>query len=187
VAVSTDLAGWTLTDSLADSAQFVVPAGYVVPARGFLLVWADGEPAQNSTNRPDLHVNFKLSRSGEAIGLFAPDRTLVDDVAFGAQLTDVSEGRYPDGATTVRQLTLPTPGTTNTLALLTGFHLEGVTATLTFTTTPGLNYQVEVSSDLSAWTPLAAPQTATGPSITVVDSGAGSEHRFYRVRIVPPQ
>ncbi|MCX6069184.1 MAG: hypothetical protein NT121_26155, partial [Chloroflexi bacterium] len=65
---------------------------YVIPPTGFLLVWADGKPNHNSTNEPELHVNFQLSKSGEAIGLSAPDGTVLDSVVFGAQVDDVSEG-----------------------------------------------------------------------------------------------
>ena len=137
-ASAANLAGWTLTDSLGDPARFVVPSGYLVPAGGFLLVWADGEPDQNSTNRPDLHVSFKLEKNGEAIGLFAPDGTLMDGVAFGVQAADTSEGRFPEGAATLRQLTLPTPGSANALTEVTSLTWAGGTVTLTFTTTPGL-------------------------------------------------
>ncbi len=75
----------------------VIPSGYSVPATGYLLVWADGKPGRNSSSHPDLHVNFKLNRGGEAIALFAPDGRLVDSVIFGPQTSDISEGRYPSG------------------------------------------------------------------------------------------
>jgi hypothetical protein len=182
-ASSASLAGWTLTDSLTDPIRFVVPAGYAVPAGGFLLVWADGEPDQNSTNRPDLHVSFKLEKNGESIGLFAPDGTLMDYVVFGAQLANISEGRFPNGAATVRQLSLPTPGAANALTEVTSLTRAGATVTLIFTTTPGLRYQVEFSEDLFVWTPLGDAQAATGLTLTVLDTGAGASHRFYRVII----
>jgi hypothetical protein len=110
-----DLTGFYLGTTLLNRTKFQIPAGYVVPAKGYLLVWADSESNQNSTNRPDLHVNFKLARSGEAIGLFAPDGTIIDYVSFGEQLPDVSEGRFPDGGEAVAELTLPTPGAPNFL------------------------------------------------------------------------
>ena len=184
-AAAADLAGWTLTDSVAAPTQFVVPAGYVVPAAGFLLVWADGQPGQNSTNRPDLHVNFKLEKNGEVIELFAPDGTLMDFVAFGLQSSDLSEGRYPDGAEGIRRLTWPTPGAANVLTEFAHLTREGTTVTLTFTATPGLRYQAEMSDDLSGWTLLGTPQPAVGTSLTILDPNAGPGHRFYRVRIVP--
>ncbi len=92
-----DLAGYYLTDNLANKFQFRVPSGYGVPPRGFLLVWADNAPGLNSPNSADLHVNFQLAKSGEHIGLFAADGTQIDAVTFGPQTNDVSQGRYPDG------------------------------------------------------------------------------------------
>jgi hypothetical protein len=70
----------------------------VIPAGGFLLVWADNEPAQNSATNADLHVNFRLGADGEQIGLFDPSGVLVDGLTFGPQVANVSMGRFPDGA-----------------------------------------------------------------------------------------
>ena len=181
-----DLADWSLANSLTNATKFIVPGHYLVPAEGYLMVWADNQSGQNSTNRPDLHVNFKLGKSGDTIALFDPDRRLVDSVVFGPQLTDISEGRFPSGAATLGRLTLPTPGTANALTEVTGLTWTGGTVTLTFTTTPGLQYQVEFSEDLATWTPLSEPQTATGATLTLLDSGASGSHRFYRLIITSP-
>ncbi|NGO38758.1 hypothetical protein G4L39_05030 [Limisphaera ngatamarikiensis] len=110
-----DLGGYYLTDNLNRPDQFRIPdtGQYIVPPRGFLLVWADNEPEQNRPDRPELHVNFALSRSGEAIGLYAPDLTPVDTVTFGPQATDVAQGRFPDGAASIRTLATPTPAAPN--------------------------------------------------------------------------
>jgi len=109
-----NLTGFYLTDTLTNQFQYEIPAGYVVPPKGFLLVWADNSPKRNNlTVRPDLHVNFQLSKSGEAIGLFAPDGTQIDAVTFGPQTTDVSMGRNPDGAGLIQKQTTATPGTNN--------------------------------------------------------------------------
>src|SRR3989442_9168595 len=69
-AEAVDISGYYLTDTLANTTLWQIPDGAVVPPRGFLLVWADSEAGQNGPGR-DLHANFKLSASGEAIGLFA--------------------------------------------------------------------------------------------------------------------
>ena len=107
------LAGYYLTDNLTNRLQYQIPDGYYVPARGYLLVWADGEPKQNSPIRPDLHVSFKLDSAGEALGLFTPEGTTIDAITFGPQATDVSQGRYPDGTATIKSLTSATPGAPN--------------------------------------------------------------------------
>ena len=69
----------------------------MIPAEGFLLVWADKDEEQNGMGS-DLHLPFGLSRDGDSIGLFAPDGTLVHAVTFGAQEQDESGGLFPDGA-----------------------------------------------------------------------------------------
>lgn len=96
-ASAVDLTSYRLTDNLTNSTQFSVPPGYVIPAGGFLLVWADNNSKSNNAASPDLHVNFKLSKAGQQLGLYGPDGNLVDGFSFGAQTNDVSQGRYPDG------------------------------------------------------------------------------------------
>ena len=72
---------------------------------GYLRVWADNEGNQNSADRRDLHVGFKLSGNGDFIALFTPEQVTVDLVRFGPQTTDISEGRFPDGAQQILRLT----------------------------------------------------------------------------------
>ena len=108
-----DLSGYSLTDNALDKAQFVIPPATVIPAGGYLLVWADGEPGQTGLGF-GLHANFKLSALGETIGLYAPDGSLVDQVTFGAQVPDVSQGRSPDGyGGGFQNFSKPSPGATN--------------------------------------------------------------------------
>jgi hypothetical protein len=100
-----DLAGYFLTDVLTNKTKFQITTNmaHIIPPGGYLLVWADNETGQNTVGgvpRPDMHVNFSLAVGGEEIGLYAPDGTLIDGVPFFTQITDVSSGRYPDGAST---------------------------------------------------------------------------------------
>jgi len=113
---SADLSGYFLTDSLTNKFMFGIPDNgqYIIPPKGHLLVWADDETKQNTTNTPDLHVNFKLDKAGESIGLFGRAGELVDSVSFGAQITDASQGLFPDGSTTISILNRPTPRFSNT-------------------------------------------------------------------------
>jgi hypothetical protein len=117
---SVDLGGFYLTDSTSGNTNnySVVPANgqYVIPPGGFLLVWADNEPEQNSASRPDLHVDFALGKGGDRILLYAPDgQTLIDRVDFLGQTDDITEGRYPDGSLDIEVLSMPTPGSANSL------------------------------------------------------------------------
>ncbi len=115
-ATPTDLGGYFLTDSPTNKFLFEIPDNgqYIIPPKGFLLVWADGETKQNTTNNSDLHVSFKLDRTGESIGLFGRTGESVDFVTFGGQITDASQGRFPDGSATIAVLNRPTPRSSNT-------------------------------------------------------------------------
>lgn len=96
-AAPADLSGYFLTDNLTNKTASILPPGTIVPAGGFLLVWADNEPQQIDVAKGRFHARFNLSRAGEQVGLYAPDGTLVDGHTFGEQTANVSQGRYPDG------------------------------------------------------------------------------------------
>jgi hypothetical protein len=113
-----DLSGFYLTDNAANPMKYRIPTNgqYRIPARGFLLVWADSQSSQNASNRADLHVNFALSSSAGDIGLFAPDGiTVIDVISYGTQTSDVSEGRYADGASAHHFMAHSTPRGTNSI------------------------------------------------------------------------
>ena len=67
--------------------QWPFPGGATIEPGQFKIIWADGEPGQNTTNRADLHVSFSLRAAGEAIGLFAADGTQIDRMAVERQRT----------------------------------------------------------------------------------------------------
>jgi spore coat protein CotH len=106
-----DLTGLFLTDNPSAPRKWPIPQ-VSIPAKGFLVFWADEQASQGP-----LHTNFKLSKSGEAVGLFASDahaNVPIDVVVFGEQYTDVSYGRYPDGAEAQRFFDVASPGGPNT-------------------------------------------------------------------------
>ncbi len=100
------LLGYTLTDDLAVAGAWAFPDTTLAPG-AFLLVWADDDLDQGP-----LHASFKLSASGEAVGLFAAGAP-VDSYVYGPQTTDVSTGRLPDGSGAFVVLVAPTPGASN--------------------------------------------------------------------------
>jgi hypothetical protein len=186
-ATNVSLSGWSLTDTFTNTLRYLVPAGYYVPAKGYLMVWADGELLQNTTNRPDLHVDFKLEKNGEEIGLYAPDGTLIDAVEFGPQTNNVSMGRWRDGNPFYCFLSTPSPAGTNSaipppLRLLTP-RLELTNALLTLQAIPGVTYHLEYKNDLTAtsWTQINPPVLATDTNVVLTNSGAPATRRFFRL------
>ncbi len=113
-AQAVDLAGWYITDDAAQLTKYQFPpAGTeaIVPANDWLLIWADNQTAQG-----DLHTNFALSAAGESVLLVGPDAvTIVDQITFGAQTSDVSYGRQSDGGTPWVEFIAPTPGASNNI------------------------------------------------------------------------
>jgi len=104
------MGGLFLTDDLTHPTKWIFPEVELAPG-DFLLVWCD----EDETDGP-LHASFKLSASGEEIGLF--DRIehgngLIDSYTFGPQTTDISEGRQTDGGLPWVFFSSPTPGASN--------------------------------------------------------------------------
>jgi len=107
-----DLGGYYITDDLSNPTKWQLPETEEeteIPPHGYLLLWADDDSTQGA-----LHLGFKLSGSGEQIGLFAPDgHTVVDTLTFGPQEQDISYGRQPDGSDNWFYFQQPTPGQCN--------------------------------------------------------------------------
>jgi hypothetical protein len=177
-----NLAGFYLAHSLTNQFEFQIPAGYTIPAHGFLLVWAD-KVSTNGT--PDLHTNFKLSKSGTTICLRSRNGALVDCVSFGPQTSDISMGRYPDGSSSISILPSATPGTANAapntaptllwpgnkfvyLGQTLSFAVQASDADLprqliSYSLDPGsaTNAALDSASGIFSWTPLARQTPST--------------------------
>jgi hypothetical protein len=107
-----DLSGMYLSDSDDDRKQWSFPEGTTLGPGEYLIVWADDDVADDAS----LHANFRLARSGETILLVDTDANgneLIDAVTYTEQITDISFGRYPDGAGALLSLSSATPGATN--------------------------------------------------------------------------
>jgi len=87
-----DLTGYFLSDNPENLDKYDIPDGTMIPANGYLIVWADEDGPQEG-----LHANFKISASGEELFLVNPDTLVIDEIIFGAQQTDISFARMPNG------------------------------------------------------------------------------------------
>ncbi len=192
-----DLSGFYLTDDLAQWSRWQIPEGTLLTPGGYLLVWADGEPEQGGLSGSDLHAGFSLSRSGETLGLFAPDGTLVDTVSFGPQAEDVSEGRFADAADTIGFMTAATPRGANAPLYGTsdnGPYMEPLVFVVTpdsvqmgWVAKPGWTYQVEYSVDLNnpVWLPLGTAQVAVEPVIRIEPPLPAEGRIYFRIVETP--
>jgi hypothetical protein len=189
-----DLGGYYLTDTLANPAKFLIPSNTVIAGRGFLLVWADEDGAQNSSTSAHLHANFKLSSGGETLGLVAPDGFSVQHaVTFGPQVQNVSQGLFPDGARgTLFPMTNWTPLTSNSLAspprpnIASPLRQSDGSFSFSFATSPGRLYQVQFAEDMRApaWQPLTLLRAPSVLLPVTDDHAAGVTQRFYRVLLL---
>ena len=104
-----DLGGYYLSDARRNSTRWRIPEGCTVPPRGFIVFYGDG------LNR-EKHTSFKLSNSGEFLGLFGrmeEGNLLVDSLAYRGMRTGESWGASPDGSKSFRAWKDPTPGAKN--------------------------------------------------------------------------
>jgi hypothetical protein len=117
-----DLEGYYMGDSARHRLEQRLQAGVVVPAQGFLILWADGYvlPRYQSDGGleqyvPVPHLDFGLSADGEAVWLTDPNGYVLSYTEFGAfPLADAgnaqaSWARFPDGTGEFEWCTKPTP------------------------------------------------------------------------------
>jgi hypothetical protein len=107
-----DMSGMTLRrDSLLD-ADWIFPAGSIVPAGGYLRLWCDPSRPSDLTN-----IGKALSDNGGGVWLFAANGQQMDGVDYGPQAPNLSFGKLSD---VWRLLAQPTPGAANGSAALLG-------------------------------------------------------------------
>lgn len=104
----------------------------------YALFWADG---LNSGN----HTSFKLSSTGEFLGVSVGTNEFVDSITFDLQIRDVSYGRNQDGEKVY--FSIPTPGSVN--SSLTVYTPDFQIAVPEFSQSGG-NYSTGISLELTA-------------------------------------
>ena len=103
-----DLSGMFLTDDTDDIYKWKIPAGTIIKAGGYLIIWADEDGGDEG-----LHANFKLSKNGEAI-ILTNQGAIVDSLKYGPQISEVSSGRIAGDNGKIKKLR-PTPASPNRL------------------------------------------------------------------------
>lgn len=127
-----DLGDYYISDSANKRFKYQFPAGavdagdaYKVPAKGVLVLFADGQPLESSPIEP--HLSFKLSDKGESVWLSNPAGYVIDSVQFSlvppndAGTSWTSFARFPDGTGEFDWCSEGTPGKLN------GDHCAGQT------------------------------------------------------------
>lgn len=171
-----DLTGWRLVAG-TDVHTFV--GGSIAPG-AYLVLRASGDPLR--TTPQELHVDFKLSASGEALWLEDPSGAVSDPAwptSYPTQSSDISYGLAPDGS--LAYFATPTPGAANATGT------NGVVAPIGFSVahgffdspfelgissaTPGANVRYTLDGSAPSetnGTVLAAGQTITVASTSTV-------------------
>ncbi len=136
-AFEVNLTGLYLSDNPENPNKWAFPSGTLIPAHGYLIVWADEDGSQSG-----LHANFKLKASGEFLSLASSDGAILDSLSFGEQSADRSFGRYPNGTGSFTDMP-PTFAAENMLTTAVG-SVSAATATLSVYPNPAAD-QVQVS------------------------------------------
>lgn len=160
-----DLTAWSLSDRASDPRKWTFPAGTMIPANGHLVILADDLETTNFT--PEfLHANFKLSRSGEYLGLVDETGSLRSQFASGfpRQLDFHSYGLRPGGTDYV-YLSEPTPGRPNA-----GPAFLGEVAKPDFNL-PGGFYPAAITLAMTADTPGSTIRYTTDGSEPTLENG----------------
>ena len=103
-----DVEGMFLSDKETNPKKYQITKGEtmaetVIPAHGHLIIWCDKLATETL-----LHANFKLDADGGIVMLTAADESWTDKLSYGLMKEDQTVGRYPDGASDVFVMNIPT-------------------------------------------------------------------------------
>ena len=163
------LAGWSLTNDLADKKKWMFPA-VTLPANAYRVVFCSGK---NRAGGPgQWHTNFVLSGEGGYLALIRPDQTVASEFTYGPQAEDVAYGEI-GSARVAGYLETPTAGVKNVSLLGAGPPAEGVSFSRPGgLLPPGANATLEVAPPVG---PGAVVRYALGQSLPTESSPAFTE------------
>lgn len=138
-----DLGGVFVSDDPTELLKWEFPSGTTIPARGYLVMWADEDIDQEG-----LHASFKLSAQGECIVLSSIDGTVIDSLCYVGQQPEDSAARFPDGTGPFLPDSSPTPGAANDGDATAARALRQSTPN-PFRTTTTLSFSIVQSGDVT--------------------------------------
>jgi hypothetical protein len=166
--VPADLSGHRLTDDPADPDRYTFPAGTMVGAGQYLVVFAN-----SPDGTPGIHLGFGLNQFSDAVYLFSRatnGNTVFDSLVFGLQLADKSIGRLGSSGEWV--LTQPTFGAINTA------HALGNPALLRINEWQAAGAPPFLDDFVELFNPAAAPVALGGLFLSDEPIGAPTLHRI---------
>ncbi len=92
------LGGLFMTDDYTEPLQWQINESAVIPANGFLTIWAD-----ENTERSGRHADFKLKSGGEEVALLQVvnnEIVWIDSITYSAVPFKATTGRQTDGSST---------------------------------------------------------------------------------------
>ncbi len=113
-----DLSGYHLSDDDDELNKWTIPAGTIIAANDFILIWCSGRDVVEGDN---FHVNFRLTQTKnnpDQIILSDAGLNIIDSLTMDFTLTHNARARSVDGSANWKVCTDPTPGATNNTALM---------------------------------------------------------------------
>lgn len=99
-----DVAGMYLSDNPNKPKKYQISGvSTSIPAHGYLVVWCDKLEPESQ-----LHASFKLDADGGNVLLTAQDESWCNRLTYTMHKSDETVGRYPDGASNVITMNVPT-------------------------------------------------------------------------------
>ncbi len=182
-----NVGGLYLTDVADTPLKWQIPAGTMIPASGYLVVFASGLDITNTAldERGYLHANFSLQNNGEYLAIVNGSGAAIHEFApqYPRQVNDVSYGI--DMLDAAKYYNIPTPGSSNNeSSTFTGFvadtqfsvdrgFFDTAFDTIISSNTPGATivYTTNGSAPtLANGTVVVAADANTPPSATVMVS-----------------
>lgn len=139
-----DLTGMYITNYTNEGHRFArCEAPVIVPANGFLLLWADAQPEDGME-----HLPFKIFGT-DRIQLMSKDYMTIDSLGWDSSLTDVSVGYDTDGSGVMVSFSSSTPNASNNggivLSVIHSNVVNGLSVYPNPTSTGNINFTKVVS------------------------------------------